>query len=320
MSVSTRQATAKAKMDALDHVLVNVLGFEEDSPTVLALQEEQVASIVDLCCLSPEDIDSIQLHSAETGTVSKSLPVAHRSKLKGLKSFALTLSDGQFPADDLWLPVSAEDYNTYRTTPVLNKPESSATKADTSSESPSPVSETPSSSSSSSTATHKKTPTELFLASVKRDIKDYVSLKEDKQWLHFRNNAISTGTLHGVSNVFDPEYSPSSDSDKDLFDTHQIFVYTVLLKHVQTPVGKTLVLECPGDGQLAWSKLVDYYTNSPAAKIESQNLQKKSMRWISKLGKVLNTSLLLFTSPGFRSLKPWHLPTCMIQTIRRDPH
>ena len=78
---------------------------------------------------------------------------------------------------------------------------------------------------------------------IKRDILAFPVLKYDEQGLTFRDEFEAQASTQGVEEVLDEHYVPNnSDKDaKEVFKAKNEFVYSVLLRAIQTPVGRGVV-------------------------------------------------------------------------------
>jgi len=111
---------------------------------------------------------------------------------------------------------------------------------------------------------------------IKRDIDHYPVLKEERNWLDWRRHVTTTATTHGIANLLKSDYKPPDDQ-KDLFTEHNNFLFTVLLKKVQTANGKILVTKFINElnGQKAYASLVQRAEDSPVAYFDATALRNK---------------------------------------------
>ena len=75
---------------------------------------------------------------------------------------------------------------------------------------------------------------------MKREETSYPTLKDERYFDIFSRSLYITAKSHGCDDVVYPEYTPSN-SEKELFEAKQIFMYSVLDKHLLTDMGKTIV-------------------------------------------------------------------------------
>ena len=288
--------TTRSKMswldDTLAHVLTNILMFKEGSDPYRAIEAAGLTEVVDLIGLEDGDVEALMVPAKEDDDGESTLLIAHQRKLKQLSHFAAYLAEENnvdVPEEEHWLSATKEMFSMFRMKEKLRgvKPTPFQVSNSTNIEKQShdlpltvdvakmkdkDVEHSSASNSSSSVSTDMM----LFRKSIKRDLKDYPAFKEDRHWDSFQRQVTAIGTLHEVSNVFDPDYTPDSVEATTLFDFQQKFVYTVLLKQVQTAVGRNIIRgHKDGDAQGAWKALVTHYTNSPESQIDAQTLRAK---------------------------------------------
>ena len=95
----------------------------------------------------------------------------------------------------------------------------------------------------SSTATEPRNTSNQKLVSfrkgMKREETSYPTLKDERNFYSFSRNLNLTAKSHECDEVLDPEYTPSN-SEKELFEAKQVFMFSVLDKHLLTDMGKPL--------------------------------------------------------------------------------
>ena len=96
----------------------------------------------------------------------------------------------------------------------------------------------------SSTATEPRNTSNQNLVSFRKGIKreetSYPTLKNERYFDSFSRSLYITAKSHECDEVLDPEYTPSN-SEKELFEAKQIFMISVLDKHLLTDMGKPLL-------------------------------------------------------------------------------
>ena len=114
-----------------------------------------------------------------------------------------------------------------------------------------------------------------FKRGIKRDASVYPILKDDKNFDQFNMVLISQARAHGIEEVFDSQYSPKTDEEHQLFQEKQKFAYSVLIRCVQTDIGRTIVREHKDDfdAQVVYAELSDYYQKSTSAELAISELQ-----------------------------------------------
>ena len=96
----------------------------------------------------------------------------------------------------------------------------------------------------SSTATEPRNTSNQKLVSFRKGIKReetaYPTLKDERYFDSFSRTLYITAKSHECEEVLDPEYTPSN-AEKELFEAKQVFMFSVLDKHLLTDMGKTIV-------------------------------------------------------------------------------
>lgn len=67
-----------------------------------------------------------------------------------------------------------------------------------------------------------------------RDTNAYPVLNDDKHFKNWNHSVISQSRAHDVSDVFDTQYTPATEEEKQLYKAKQEFVYSVFNWCVQT--------------------------------------------------------------------------------------
>ena len=78
-----------------------------------------------------------------------------------------------------------------------------------------------------------------FRKGIKREETAYPTLEDERYFDSFSSSLYITAKSHECEDVLDPEYTPSN-SEKELFEAKQIFMLSVLDKHLLTDMGKPL--------------------------------------------------------------------------------
>jgi len=83
----TRAAVRKA---ALDRVLKEIMGAEDDDPLILAVEQSGIKSVSDLLSLSEEDIGDLKFINKDED--DKGLPIYAKNEIKILKAWNIHLA------------------------------------------------------------------------------------------------------------------------------------------------------------------------------------------------------------------------------------
>ena len=149
-----------------------------------------------------------------------------------------------------------------------------------------------------------------FRKGIKREETAYPTLKDERYFDSFSSSLYITAKSHECEDVLDPEYTPSN-SEKELFEAKQVFMFSVLDKHLLTDMGKTIVRKYvhTTDAQSVWKhfqehmksssqgasekrRLTQYVTNTvliTTIKVQLNNLYYTSMSCSGNLKKSLNS-------------------------------
>ena len=79
-----------------------------------------------------------------------------------------------------------------------------------------------------------------FRKGIKREETAYPTLKDERYFDSFSRSLYITAKSHQCEEVLDPEDTPTN-SEKELLEAKQVFMFSVLEKHLLTDMGKTIV-------------------------------------------------------------------------------
>ena len=129
----------------------------------------------------------------------------------------------------------------------------------------------------SSTATEPRaTSNQKFISfkkGIKREETAYPTLKDERYFDSFSRSLYITAKSHECEDVLDPEYTPSN-SEKELFDAKQVFMFSALDKNLLTDMGKTIVRKYvhPTDAQSVWKDFREHMKSSSKGGSEKRRL------------------------------------------------
>ena len=129
----------------------------------------------------------------------------------------------------------------------------------------------------SSTATQPRATSNQKLISFRKGIKReetaYPTLKDEKYFDSFSRSLYITSKSHECEDVLDPKYTPSN-SEKELFEAKQVFMFSVLDKHLLTDMGKTIVRKYvhTTDAQSVWKDFQEHMKSSSKGASEKRRL------------------------------------------------
>ena len=129
----------------------------------------------------------------------------------------------------------------------------------------------------SSTATEPRNTSNQKLVSFRKGIKReetaYTTLKDERYFDSFSRSLFVTAKSHECEDVLDPEYTPSN-SETELFEAKQVFMFSVLDKHLLTDMGKTIVRKYvhTTDAQSLWKDFQEHMKSSSKGASEKRRL------------------------------------------------
>ena len=203
-TVSTRSDSAAA----YDHFVQNIAGLKPDSDIVQALELYGLKSLPDLMDMERSDIDNLEYNDKATGM--KTLHRGGQGCVRVMQAYFRYLRENDI--DDI-MSLTMEHFNDYQMDiydPNATQPSTTSSKAK-----------------KSTASTHTCQPAEDFKKGIKRDKSQYIVLKENKQWDNWRRTTLATARSHACEEVFDPNYTPTTTEDRDLFDEKKKFIYSV---------------------------------------------------------------------------------------------
>ncbi|PJF33806.1 MAG: hypothetical protein CUN57_01185, partial [Phototrophicales bacterium] len=120
-------------------------------------------------------------------------------------------------------------------------------------------------------ATGRKSQSEVFRSTIKKDYGSYPILKQDNDFEEWYRQVKAQSNIHDVTDVFDESYVPAGLEETELFQIKQQFVYAVLLRTLLTNKGKSLVRENEGnhDAQKIIKELIAHHRKSTKSELES---------------------------------------------------
>ena len=129
----------------------------------------------------------------------------------------------------------------------------------------------------SSAATEPRNTSNQNLASFRTGIKweetAYPTLNDERYFDSFSMSLYNTAKSHECEDVLDPEYTPSN-SENEIFETKQVFMFSVLDKHLITDKGKTIVRNYvhTTEAQSMWKDFQEHMKSSFQGSSEKRRL------------------------------------------------
>ena len=229
--------------------------LEDENPIKKAFDEEGIHSYMVIFTLYNISIDDLKYTTKDPNTQQHSRILLSKGHQGWIKSFIDFIRSLNIDTEENIEKPNIEDFNKYR---IKNyNPHSRSLLNQNKGLNP-----------------HQDKEVENFKKSIKRDKSHYIVLRHDWQWDTWRRSTISTAKTHGCEEIFDPDYSPKTKSEKDLFAEKQKFIYDVFQNKVQTDMGKHLVRKYEGtdDAQSVYRKLSEHANQSTHANLEASDL------------------------------------------------
>ena len=112
-----------------------------------------------------------------------------------------------------------------------------------------------------------------FRKGIKREESSYPTLNDERYFDSFSRSLYITAKSHECEDVFDPEYSPSN-SEKELFEAKQVFMFSVLDIHLLTDMGKTIIRKYVHTtyAQSVWKDFLEHMKSSSKGASEMRSL------------------------------------------------
>ena len=112
-----------------------------------------------------------------------------------------------------------------------------------------------------------------FRKGIKREETAYPTLKDERYFDSFSRSLYITAKSRECEDVLDPEYTPSN-SEKELFEAKQVFMFSVLDRHLLTDMGKTIVRKYvhTTDAQSVWKDFQEHMKSSSTGASEKRRL------------------------------------------------
>ena len=226
-----------APSDPLAHVLANVFSANQSAVFQLAFAAAGIEEIDDLLSLSPQDVRNISWADASGGVVSLKLAQANTliSLIQWYGAQGTTDVDVFFDLDKAGLSTFRRELSASASVSVPATPASAHMSPLRSPPTPDPSTD-PSAAPPAAPSAAPSTglsPADEITARIKRDVSSYSTFKDRRQWSQWHRSFLALASSHGLSDVLDPDYSPSTESERLLFAHLQKFTFAVLTTHIR---------------------------------------------------------------------------------------
>ena len=245
--VRTRQEDTKD----LKYVINDLMGLNQDKEVEKAILDAGYTDLSLFLAISDDELDAIEVKVDDTN--KRPLNRIERGKITSFQSYVIHRQNIGKPIDpNGFHSIKADDFRAYKLSADYVAVRTGLTG---------PPNLVPLS----------RDPVSEFKRGIKRDINQYIVLKDGKQWDAWQRSTLAMARSQAVDEVFDSTCSPVSPRDIDLFKEKQKFVYAVFDKCLQTDQGKAFVREHAKDSnaQTVYKKLCDHYEQSTVAAVDS---------------------------------------------------
>lgn len=264
--VTTRSAGQPSAKDMFSDLLTNVIigNNDKDHPIRLMVKEESVDTLSDFMAIANSDFHTLQYQplpiQADDGTTStpskQRLMLVHQNTVRIFQVFVHKLradNNNKQLTHIQWGQVTHDLFDDFKMTPEAHRdPKLSAPGLNK----------------------NARTPANEFQKSIKRDKTQYKDFKDQKYWDSWHRSFLVTAKSHGLEDVLNSGYLPSTSEDKALFHEKQKFAFSVLDHVIHTNMGKTIVRKHTDsmNAQQAYAEITQFYSSSTLARQNASDL------------------------------------------------
>jgi len=210
------------------HVTQTVMGLPAGAPTILALQEYGCDNVADICMLrDPTDLDALEYTSINDNGDTESLPLPG-AKLAMIRAFIHFVRYKHSIGEPIDVSdcrtIDKDEFNAYRVSSHF-RPESSPSAVSTAA-------------STTTSHAHQSDTLKDWQKGVKRDLSQFPTIRDVKDWDKFQLEFESTAKAQGVGDVLNPNYQPTTTEDRALLAVKNEFMYSVLVKCIKYDQGR----------------------------------------------------------------------------------
>ena len=259
----------------LEFAITTVFGSQA-AGVIAVLEEGGIEHVSEVLAFSSEEF-------ADMADVSGTK--LNKVQIKKLHCMQLWYHDQQTDDNEIWYSITYQDIA--QKLVGMSKPQNAPYSAVYPSSSP----QTPISNISYGNVSQASENLVNFKKSIKRSISDYKPLKDDKWFPTYQRQLLATAETHDVANALDPDYSPTTLDEAELFKSQNTFIYSVLTSTLLTPKSKKHVrkYQATKDGQSVYRDLVKDYMSGVSADVDGD--------WI--LGEILALDVSKKTTKSF---------------------
>ena len=243
-----------------DHILNVVLGRDNESGLKKALLKQGYNEINHFCTLTNAVIESLDYDVEDDHDID--VTNGDKGMLVAFIDYIIHREQTGEPIGDAWTDITPEDFDGFRTNVSCIARVRAQSTGNYHPITP-PV-----------TFEKKKTPSDFFVQSIKRDQSLFPELKSEAYYDSWHRTFKNQARAQGLENVLDPDYVPPDEESAALHEVQKKFVYTLLEAKVQTDEGKLIVRnhEATFDAQTVYKELREHHLKSTKARLESASL------------------------------------------------
>jgi hypothetical protein len=259
---------------ALQYVLEYVFNIPTDSPVYPALKSFWILDIHDFVTLDPRrDLQETYHYTTtneETGKEEENYFNTPAMFIRNIELFQEWFRS-KFPANfKIVFDMNAQKFKIWKNLHVFNTTVNIKTE---------PVPDPVNSSYDSDKTEHASGSTSndaaLFLRSIKRSPTDYQKFKEDNKWKQWHRSLRATVGAHGLSNILDSTYKPSTHDEQLLYNAQNTFMYSVFEQCLNTTKSRQIVQrhDCDADASKVYVELIAAYEETLTTSLAATELR-----------------------------------------------
>ena len=309
--VSTMVKTKASKEAELKFVLEDLLRVHPESTLPLAIQEASVISPDDLASLSFHAIGNLK-YTDPADNKSKPLNPGDKQLIRMFVAYTHHLHDlGLLPEDWDAAHIDPNDFRRFRMSSEVHtrvdclhknidyKTVAQAAATALQGTNPPNVSgSTPAMVPAAVQVFNKNTSLVSSWRKIPRKPEDYPELTSDKGWESWYRLVKARARQHHTQDVLDPNYVPTTQDEKELWQEQQVFMYVALAVKALTDAGKTAVRkhEKTFDAQQVMVDLVAHYSKSMTATLTKNDV----------FSEIVNMTIIGWPGTQEQYLLNWH--------------
>jgi hypothetical protein len=141
----------------------------------------------------------------------------------------------------------------------------------------------------------RKSAKELSQKPIKRDLNCFKTFSDKRYWTTWYQHFVATARAQDLQDLLDPNYIPSTPSDKDVFKARQEYLYSVFVHILQTKEGKALVQSksLSNNAQSIFTSLCAHYSN-----VRKTNHQQQCVVQTDSVLQLFESQQLCTTNPA----------------------